>query len=377
MVPDPIHIDSDLESDQSSVDPRDIQSRTYTDTSLLIPDPEMIEAPGLQHDSRTKKKTRPDPQHALPPTVNTTSAKGKAREELPSTINSESANGRAREDAPVTPTQLEQGDWLGLTDHILQELKERLGPSGGDLPGETKKILCEVLSSILLRLYREYSLEKLFARQNSGTKDAVKDAIEQDSDDLKVLSFEAVAAFAKRHDCLPIETVRGNRAPSTQSGKQFFDWIWGTRDIGAGHSQMMSRKVWDTAPFRQQYHRIRHELDIPGPAQEMRQELEDTLKYRFFQSQTVFTYPDPTNGTFGSTTKSSQTGKIARRVWYHQTRLPNEAISREDLEGVKRCNDNPIEYKERWTPKRLPESVQSWELAISQCREHQLNFTTQ
>lgn len=292
-------------------------------------------------------------------------------------MNSRSANDRAREDTPVTPAQLEHGDWLGLTDHILQELKERFGPSGGDLGSTTKTFLCEVLSAILLRLYRGYSLEKLFARQNSGTKDAVKDAIEQDSDDLKVLSFEAVAAFANRHDCFPIETVRGNRAPLTQSGKQFFDWIWGDRDIAAVHSGVMSRKTWDTAPFRQQYYRIRHELDIPGPAQQMRQTLEETLKYRFFQSQTVFTYPDPTNGTFGSTTKSSQTGKIARRVWYHQTRLPNEAVSIGEVEGVRRCNENPFEYRKPWTPIRLPEYAQSWELVILRCREYGLHFTTQ
>lgn len=312
--------------------------------------PDIMAAPALQHDSRTRKKPRPDPQHALPPT-----------------INSRSANGSDREDTPVDPTQLEQGDWLGLTDQILEELKEKFGPLGGDLGSATKTFLCEVLAAILLRLYRAYSLEKLFGQGNSGPKGAVKDAIGEDNLEM---SFQAVAAFADRYGYRPIETVRGNRAPSTQSGTQFFDWIWGDRP----HS--MSRKRWDTAPFRQQYHRIRHELDMPGSARDMRQELEHILAYRFFQSQTVFSYPNPTHGTLGSTSKSD-TGKIASRVWYHQTRLTNEAISKREVEGVKRCNDNPIEFKERWTPKRLPESVQSWELVISQCRQHQLYFTTQ
>ncbi|KAG6356472.1 hypothetical protein INS49_015860 [Diaporthe citri] len=108
-VPVPISVDSDSDSDQSSADSSTIQSSR-----------------GLLPDSRTKKKVNPNPQHELTPTVNTTSAEG-----------------QPREDTPVTTTQLKDGDWLGLTSHILQELKERLGPSGGDLPVATKTFLCE------------------------------------------------------------------------------------------------------------------------------------------------------------------------------------------------------------------------------------------
>lgn len=166
----------------------------------------MIAAPGLRNDFRPKKKPKPGPQRALPPTVNATSAKGKARE-----------------GKPVATAQLEQGDWLGLLDHILQELKESFGPSGANLSGVTQTFLCEVLSAILLRFYRAYSLEKLFGEGNSGPKGAVKDAIEQDSQEM---SFEALAAFAARHSYRPISTIKGNRAPLGRpkilTGRDFF-----------------------------------------------------------------------------------------------------------------------------------------------------------
>lgn len=271
----------------------------------------------------------------------------------------------------VATAQLEQGDWLGLLDHILQELKERFGPSGADASGATQTFLCEVLSAILLRYYRAYSLEKLFGEGNSGPKGAVKCAIEQDNQEM---SFEALAAFAARHSYRPISTVKGNRAPLGRpqilTGQQFFDCIWGNRPHG------MSRKHWDTAVFRQQYQRIRNELDIPGPAQKMRQKLEETLAYRFFQSQTVFSYPDPNNGTFATTAKAAG-GERPRKVWYHQIRLPSEEVSIEGVEMVERCNDDPIEYGEDWKPRRLPKIAQSWELVMSHCRKHRLRFTSQ
>lgn len=320
---------------------------------------ETIAASGLQHDSRTKKKPKSGPQHAPTPTVNAKSAKGKARE-----------------DTTVAPIQLEKGDWLGLIDRILQVLKKRFLPyekaSYRDevLPSHTQTFLCEVLSAILLRLYRAYSLEKLFGRGNFWSKDALKDAIEQDNLEM---SFQALTRFADRHGYRHIETVRGNRATSTQSGSQFFDWIWGSRP------HEMSRKRWDTAPFRQQYYRIRDELERPEPARFMRAELEDTLRYRFLQSQTVFSYPDG-NGTFGSTIKLAR-GEIAQRVWYHQTPLQDDPpVLLEGEWGVKdvvRCNINPNKVGEYEKPRRLPEYAQSWEQVISQCRKQRLDITSQ
>lgn len=313
----------------------------------------MIAAPGSLHDFRTNKKPKPNPRPALPPTVSTTSA-----------------NGQAREDMPGATTQLKEGDWRGLTNHILQELRERFGPSGGGLPGATETFLCEVLSAILLRLYRAYSMEKLFGEGNSGPKGAVKDAIEQDNQEM---SFEALSAFADFHGRRPIGTVKGNRVPRKEkepifTGNQLFDCMWGDG------RHWMTRTHWDTAAFREQYRRIRHELNTPGPAQRMRQKLQETLRYRFLQSQTVFSYPDP-NGTFASTAKLAH-GERARRVWYHQTCLPREEVSMVESNKVKRCNNDPIEDGEGWKPVRLPKIVQSWELVISHCKEHRLHVTS-
>lgn len=270
----------------------------------------------------------------------------------------------------VATARLEQGDWLGLLDRILQELKGSFGPSGATL-SDTTQTFFEALSAILLRFYRAYSLEKLFGEGNSGPKGAVKDAIEQDNQEM---SFEALATFATRHSYRPISTLKGNRAPLGRlkilTGTDFLDCIWGDRPHG------MSREHWKTAVFRQQYQRIRNELDMPGPAQKMRQKLEETLAYRFFQSQTVFSYPDPNNGTFATTSKAAG-GERPRNVWYHQIRLPNEEASIEGVRRVERCNDDPIEYGEDWKPRRLPKILQSWELVISHCRKHRLHFTSQ
>lgn len=190
---------------------QELSSHVCAPTSLLGPDSEVIAAPEIRNDFRPKKKPKPAPQRALPPTVNTTSAKGKSREDM-----------------PVATAQLEQGEWLGLLDHILRELKERFGPSGADPSGVTQTFLCEVLSAILLRFYRAYSLEKLFGEGNSGPKGAVKDAIEQDNQEM---SLEALAAFAARHSYRPISTLKGNRAPLGRpkilTGRDFFDCIWG------------------------------------------------------------------------------------------------------------------------------------------------------
>lgn len=268
----------------------------------------------------------------------------------------------------VGTTQLNEGDWLGLIDHILQELRERFGPSGVRLPGATMTFLCEALSAILLRFYRGYSMEKLCGKSNSrpNLEGAVKDAIEQDNLEM---SFEAVSAFADCHGHHPIENVRGNRAQKLVTGNQFFDCIWGDRP------HEIPRTHWDTAVFRQQYHRIRNDLNIPGPVQQIRELLERTLKYRFFQSQTVFSYPDFSNGTLASTSNG------ARKVWYHQTQLPYEHVVIQEVERVKRCNENPRDNwrlpGEQWKPRRLPKIVQSWELVILHCRAHGLHFTSQ
>lgn len=107
----------------------------------------------------------------------------------------------------------------------------------------------------------------------------------------------------------------------------------------------------------------------------MRQKLEETLAYRFFQSKTVFSYPDPNNGTFTTTSKAAG-GERPRKVWYHQIRLSREEVSIEGVEMVERCNDDPIDCGEDWKPRRLPKIVQPWELVISHCRKHRLHFTS-
>lgn len=276
---------------------------------------------------------------------------------------------------PDARTASRPEDWDRLIDRILQELR---GPAGNHLPGAVQKFLCELLSAILLRSYRAYSLEKLFGQGNSGPRGAVKDAIEEDNQEM---SFDAVTEFAARNGFRPIETVRGNRRKSGQpgvlTGEQFFDCIWGDQPHAS-----MSRHHWDEAGFRQQYHRICEELNtLPGPARGMRQELEQTLAYRFFQSQTVFSYPDPNAGTFASTSKPANQGEQRpRKVWYHQTPLFSKEVSTEAVERVVRCNENPATLDntpEYWKPRRLPEEVQSitsWEGVKSYCRKHELRF---
>ena len=270
---------------------------------------------------------------------------------------------------PDTPTASRPEDSDGLIDRILQELR---GPKGNKLPDAAQTFFRELLSAILLRSYRAYSLEKLFGHFNSEPLGVVKDAIEKDNLEM---SFDAVSAFAARNGYRPIETVRGNRVkrgqPGIRTGEQFFDLIWGDQPHGS-----MSRERWDQAVFRQQYHRISEELGkLPGPTRGMRQEFEQTLAYRFFQSQTVFSYPG-TNGTFASTSKpANQGGQRPRKVWYHQTPLLSEEVSIEALKRVVRCNENPAildDTPEYWKPRRpLPKEIRcitSWEGMKSYCR---------
>lgn len=270
--------------------------------------------------------------------------------------------------------QVEQEDWHQLIDRILQELRETFTTAGSNLPSATETFLCDLLSAILLRSYRAYSLEKLFGQGNSGPRGAVKDAIEQD--DLE-MSFEAVDTFATRNGERHIENVKGNRASKDlTTGVQFFKCIWGDHPI-------ISRKHWDTADFRQQYRRICKELDIPGPAHSLRAKFKVALEYRFFQSQTIFCYPDINNGIFASTGKGSNVKGSYRKVWYHQTPLLSEKLPSEDIlagavKSVVRCNENPTEYYwEKLKPRRLPEHVQSWELMENYCRTHRLPFARQ
>lgn len=96
-----------------------------------------------------------------------------------------------------------------------------------------------MLSALLLRSYRAYSLEKMVGHGNSGPQGAVKDAIEQDKLEM---SFEKVTALARQNGYRRIDNVRGNRASGSFTGDQFFDWVWGDHP--------MSRKHWDTADFR-------------------------------------------------------------------------------------------------------------------------------
>lgn len=249
----------------------------------------------------------------------------------------------------------------------MQELRETFSLAGND--GAVEEFLCELLSVILLRSYRAYSLEKLFGQGNSGPRGPVKDAIDQDN---REMSFKAVTEFTRENGYQRIETVRGNRASDSLTGNQFFDWVWGDYPI--------SRKHWDTADFRQQFRRICSEL-AGIEVGSMRVKFERTLKYRFFQSQTVFPYPHVNNGTFASVGKSVNGEGPFRRVWYHQTPLPEE-VSTEALKEVMRCNENPVEdlvryYPESEKPKRLPEDIQSirsWELVKSYCRTHRLRF---
>lgn len=265
--------------------------------------------------------------------------------------------------------QTEPRDPRHLISRILQELMETFSLAGSsDLPSAVETFLCELLSVLLLRSYRAYSLEKLFGQGNSGPQGAVKDAIEQDDQEM---SFEAVTEFAAENGYRRIENVKGNRSLNKlTSGREFFDCVW-------GHGAM-SRKHWDTADFRRQYHRICSELDKLGPAHKMCTKFKQTLEYRFFQSQTVFSYPDGNNGTFASTGKGSNGEEPPRKVWYHQTPLPSKKVLMEAVKEVKRCNENPADG-EKQKPRRLPEEVQSitsWELVRSYCRMHRLHFAT-
>lgn len=112
----------------------------------------------------------------------------------------------------------------------------------------------------------------------------------------------------------------------------------------------------------------------------MRVKFERTLKYRFFQSQTIFCYPDANNGTFASTGKNANGQGFFRKVWYHQPETSFalagdrlERVSGREVEDVKRCNGNPAQDGEKWKPRRLPENIQlitSWELVKKYCSRH-------
>ncbi|KAI7778059.1 hypothetical protein LA080_002634 [Diaporthe eres] len=212
--------------------------------------------------------------------------------------------GNPRAEITDFAAQTEQQDWRQLIDRILQELMETFGGTGSDLPMAVERFLCDLLSAILLRSYRAYSLEKLFGHGNSGPQGAVKVAIERDNQEM---SFEAVTEFADQNGYRRIENVKGNRSLNKlTSGREFFDCVWGDYD--------MSRTHWDTADFHKQYQRICREVNKPGPAGRMLAKFKRTLEYRFFQSQTVFSYPDGNNGTFASTGKSSDGGLPSRKL---------------------------------------------------------------
>lgn len=340
---------------------------------LLILYPKTTAAPPLAADPHTKKKPKRDsnaqPPDTPPPTQ--TPRPSHDHDPLAPTVNTTGANGNPRADITDVFDETEQQDWRHLIDRILQELRESFSLVGNDVAVE--EFVCELLSVILLRSYRAYSLEKLFGQGNSGPQGAVKDAIEQDSLEM---SFEAVADFARQNGYRRIENVRGNRAQHNLTSKDFFPCIWGPDDP-------MSRKHWDTADFRQQYRRICDELGSTGPGGRIRAKLEETLEYRFFQSQTVFSYPDANNGVFASVGKSVNGEGPTRKVWYHQTPLTSEVVSTEAVEKVKRCNENPDEglgrFPGSWKPMRLPKDIQkirSWEDVKSYCRSHRLRFAT-
>lgn len=324
---------------------------------MLYPNPNAIAAPAVAGDPHTKKKRKPD-SNAQP-----SDTPPAARPPRPTHA------GSPRADITDTAAQTEQQDWRPLIGRILQELRETFGRTGSDLPMAVERFLCDLLSAILLRSYRAYSLEKLFGHGNSGPRGAVKDAIERDDQEM---SFEAVTGFADQNGYRRIDNVRGNRSLNKlNSGREFFDCIWG--------NYHMPRTHWDTADFRNHYRRICRELNKPGPAGRMLTKFKRTLGYRFFQSQTVFSYPDLNNGTFASTGKSSSGGMPPRKVWYHQTPLSSEEVSIEAVQAAKRCNGNPAEDGEQWKPRRVPKEVQSitsWELVKSYCRMHRLHFAT-
>lgn len=253
--------------------------------------------------------------HASAPTVDTTDEEDNPRAGI-----------------AVATARAQQLSRISLIDQILQELRETFSLASGDIPFRVETFLCELLSAILLRSYRAYSLEKLFGHGNSGPQGAVKEAIEQDSQEM---SFEAASEFAARNGYRRIENVRGNRAPNNRTGVDFFDCVWGDTP--------MSRKHWDTAKFRQQYRRICDELDMPGPADRMLAKFKRTLEYRFFQSQTIFSYPS-TNGTFASVgVKGPDGGDPPRKVWYHQTPLPSEEVALDAVKKVMRWDENAAE----------------------------------
>lgn len=339
---------------------------------LLILYPKTTAAPPLAADPHTKKKPKRDsnaqPPDTPPPTQ--TPRPSHDHDPLAPTVNTTGANGNSRADIADVSAQTEQQDWRHLIDRILQELRETLSSDGSKLKSAAETFLCELLSALLLRSYRAYSLEKMFGHGNSGPQGAVKDAIEQDKLEM---SFEKVTAFALQNGYRRIENVRGNRASDSLTGDQFFDWIWGDRPI--------SRKHWDTADFRQQYRRICSELHgIHGEVGSMRVKFERTMKYRFFQSQTIFCYPDINNGVFASVGKSVNGEGPTRKVWYHQPEtsfaLAGDRLERDfqnELKEVKRCNGNPAQDGEEWKPKRLPKNIQlitSWELVKKCCRMH-------